>query len=89
MEGKATCIHCHKGIAHKLPDMEKLYGEMETEYQSEALDVQLADKAVVILPEVEMMASAGGEEPLATLYESTPLSVVKQEGDWVQIVSEG
>ena len=68
MSGEATCINCHKGIAHKLPDMEKLYAEMEKSYQNEALGAQLGDKAVVLLNEVEMMATSDGEDTLATLY---------------------
>ena len=89
LSGEATCINCHKGIAHKLPDVEKLYAEMETEYQTEAHAAQLAGAAVVILPEVEMTASPGAEDPLATLHGGTALSVIKQEGDWVQVSSEG
>ena len=89
MSGEATCINCHKGIAHSLPDFEKLYAEMEAEYQTDARDTQLGDKAIVILPEVEMTATAGGEGALATLMGGAPLTVIKQEGDWVQVVSEG
>jgi trimethylamine-N-oxide reductase cytochrome c-type subunit TorC len=89
LSGEATCIHCHKGIAHHLPDVQKLYAEMEASYQGEALGAQLAGKAVVIQPEVEMSASPDGGDPLATLYGGTPLSVVKQEGDWVQVTAEG
>lgn len=89
MSGEATCINCHKGIAHKLPNMEKLYAEMERDYQGEALGAQLGDKAVVILPEVELAANAGGEGTLATLYGGAPLMVVNQEGEWVQVTSEG
>ena len=88
MSGEQTCINCHKGIAHKLP-VENLYAKMEAEYQTETHSAQLADKAVVILPEAEMTATPGGEDPLATLYGGTPLMVVKQEGDWVQVTSEG
>ena len=89
MSGEATCIHCHKGIAHKLPDVERLYAEMERDYQAEAHSAQLGDRAVVILPEVELTANPGGDDPLATLYGGTPLAVVKQEGDWVRVTSEG
>ncbi|MES9860159.1 MAG: NapC/NirT family cytochrome c [Candidatus Thiodiazotropha sp. LLP2] len=89
MSGDATCINCHKGIAHKLPDMEKLYAEMEAAYQSDAQNGQLANEAVVIQHEVEMVATPGGEELLATVYGGTPVTVVKQEGEWVQVVSEG
>lgn len=89
LSGEATCINCHKGIAHNLPDLEKLYTEMEAEYQSGAQSAQLTDKAVVILNEVEMTATAGGKDALAMLYGGTPLAVVKQEGDWVQVSSEG
>jgi len=89
ISGEATCINCHKGIAHKLPDMEKLYGEMEQGYQTEARSAQLGDKAVVILPEVELAANPGGEGPLATIFGGTPLRIVKQEKDWVQVTSEG
>ncbi|MBT8145702.1 MAG: NapC/NirT family cytochrome c [Gammaproteobacteria bacterium] len=89
LSGDATCINCHKGIAHNLPQMEKLYAKMESDYQAEALDDQLGVKAVVIVHEVEMTADAGGEGPLATLYGGTPLTVLKQEGDWVQVASEG
>ncbi|MES9944219.1 MAG: NapC/NirT family cytochrome c [Candidatus Thiodiazotropha sp.] len=88
MSGEQTCINCHKGIAHKLP-VENLYAKMEAEYQTETNNSQLADKAVVILPEAEMTATPDGEDPLATLYGGTPLMVVKQEGDWVQVTSEG
>ena len=89
MSGEATCINCHKGIAHNLPNMAKIYGDREAAYQTEALDAQLAGSAVVIQPEVEMTATPGGEDMLATVYGGTPVSVVKQEGDWVQVVSEG
>lgn len=89
LEGEATCINCHKGIAHNLPNMEKLYAEMESEYQTEALGSQLTNKAVVILPEVNMAANPDGKGKLAALYGGTPLSVIKQEGDWVQVASEG
>ena len=89
MSGEQTCINCHKGVAHNLPDVEKLYAKMEAAYQSEALNATLGAKAVVIVPEVELAAKAGSEEPLATLYGGTPLTVVKQEGDWVQVTSEG
>ena len=89
LSGEATCINCHKGIAHKLPQMEKLYAKMEGDYQAEALGAQLGEKAVVILHEVEMAANAGGEGPLATLYGGAPVTVLKQEGDWVQVASEG
>ncbi len=89
LSGEATCINCHKGIAHKLPNVEKIYAKMEQDYQAGALGAQLGDRAVVILHEVEMTAGPGGEEPLATLYGGTPLTVVKQEGDRVQVKSEG
>ena len=91
MSGEQTCINCHKGIAHELPNMEKLYANMEAEYQQGALSAQLGGKAVVIQPELEMALAAGGagEEPLATLYGGTPLQVIKQEGDWVQVIVEG
>ncbi|MBT8449701.1 MAG: NapC/NirT family cytochrome c [Gammaproteobacteria bacterium] len=89
LSGEATCINCHKGIAHKLPDMEKIYTDMEKRYQAKAYAAQLGDKAVVILNEVEMVTAAGSEESLATLYGGTPLRVIKQEGDWVQVASEG
>ena len=87
MSGEATCINCHKGIAHKLPDMERLYAEMEREYVSEATAASLGDKAVVILNEVEMTLNPGGEGVLATLYGGTPVMVVKQEGEWIQVTS--
>ncbi len=89
LSGEATCINCHKGVAHKLPDMKTLYAEMEAGYQSQARGAQLGDKAVVILPEVEMAANADGKEHLATLWGGTPVSVLKQEGDWVQVAGEG
>ncbi len=89
MDGEATCINCHKGVSHELPDMEKLYAGMEADYQQGALKANLAEKAVVILPEVEMTANPGAEDALATLYGGAALSVIKQEGDWVQVMSQG
>jgi trimethylamine-N-oxide reductase cytochrome c-type subunit TorC len=89
LAGEATCINCHKGIAHKIPNVEKVYAEMEGEYQNAALSANLGDKAVVILHEVPLAKDAGGDEALATMYGGTALSVVKQEGDWVQVAIEG
>ena len=89
MEGEATCINCHKGIAHKLPDMPKLYAEMESDYMDAAVEASLGDKAVVALSEVEMVEEPGGEGVLATLYGGTPLAILKRQGDWVQVTSEG
>jgi cytochrome c-type protein NapC len=47
--GEKTCIDCHKGIAHQLPDMKGVPG----------WDVTYASPVHLLLGEVEASAAAG------------------------------
>jgi trimethylamine-N-oxide reductase (cytochrome c), cytochrome c-type subunit TorC len=84
-----TCISCHKGIAHHLPDMSQGYKQAFAELQAEAAktiakpgDVlyTLALKPLF----VERPDGAGGA-PDGRLLAATPVKVLKVDGDWLQV----
>nr|CRH04968.1 putative Cytochrome c-type protein TorC/TorY [Candidatus Magnetococcus massalia] len=85
LSGEATCINCHKGVAHQLPGLEKLYVEMEQGFVKQAQSASLQKRAVVITPKATLAKGEDGKGSFATLYGGTPVEVVAERGGMVQV----
>ncbi len=84
-----TCISCHKGIAHTLPDMSSGYKQRFEELQKQA--EQEGAKANTLYPIKEVaiytdkdLATSGG-----TLLPATALNVLERSGDALKIRIDG
>lgn len=88
-----TCISCHKGIAHKLPDMSRGYLVMFEGLKAlSTKDNSGADKLYTIETRpyyVERDAAAAGGKGDGQLLAATELAVLERDGDLVKVRIDG
>ncbi len=89
-----TCIACHKGIAHKLPDLSQGYQSLFKEITRAATSKKISKGDVVLSYRTGMLFatapkgvpdSAGDGKLLA----ATQATVMDQQGDWVLLKMDG
>lgn len=91
MKSGETCIDCHKGIAHTLPDMSSGYKSLFENIVAAAPDNSSADTLYAMRttklfsekPADDSARAAGNILPL------TKVHVVERDGDWIQVRIEG
>lgn len=84
-----TCISCHKGIAHHLPDMSQGYKQAFNDLKAESAGTKpkvgdvlypLATAPLYVTRPADADAKMDGR-----LIAATPVKVVKVDGDWLQV----
>ncbi len=92
MQDGETCIACHKGIAHTLPDMSGGYRLMFEELVAKA-DAEGAKKdhlmAFMSKPIFLDKAAAGNNKAAGRLMAPTPVDVIDRDGDLLQVRING
>ncbi|SKA31893.1 NapC/NirT family cytochrome c [Consotaella salsifontis] len=90
MKNGDTCISCHKGIAHKLPDMAAGYKAMLNDLKAEAgkdgADEVYAIATMPLYMEQPSDASGKGDGQLMPL---TKAKVLERSGDWAKVSIDG
>ena len=88
-----TCISCHKGIAHKLPDMSQGYRAMLKDVAATAGKqikngdvVQSWRTAALFVDVAKAAADSNGD---GKLLAATAAKVIDVKGDWVQLTIAG
>ena len=84
MTGKQTCIDCHKGIAHKLPDYVPVYDEALKSIKTSG-GVSAGSKASVVQPAVMFKENKTDSDQLAKLDTGTEIEVIKLEGELAHV----
>ena len=88
-----TCIDCHKGIAHKLPDLSQGYRKLFEDMEAIALaNPPEGDVAYPIstIPFYRAAADAkAGKDDIGQVLAGTPLKVVGRDGDMMKVVIAG
>ena len=92
-ENGETCISCHKGIAHKLPDMSQGYKAMFSDLQTLAKkeDAQ-ADTLYTVETQsffITQEKAAKGSGPDGRLLALTEVSVLERKGDLLKLRIDG
>ena len=93
-EGGQTCIDCHKGIAHKLPDMAAGFKAIfdESERATKTLNPSSGRPSTRCRPSrsgsIEPK-SADGRGRAASSCRLTPLEVLDRDGDWLKVKFAG
>jgi trimethylamine-N-oxide reductase cytochrome c-type subunit TorC len=85
-DGK-TCIDCHKGIAHKMPDMSVGYRSIFNELAAAAKTLQpkAGDELTTLLTTSFYLDKPKPDDPAdGRLLAATPMKVVSVDGPWVQ-----
>ncbi|MBL4557089.1 MAG: pentaheme c-type cytochrome TorC [Rhodobacteraceae bacterium] len=85
-----TCIDCHKGIAHRMPDLSQGYKAMYVDLQAEAASLRpRPGETYVSIAEKPLYMTAAevaeGGRGAGTLLSASTVEVVATEGDAVQI----
>ena len=83
-----TCINCHKGIVHKLPDMSSGYKAVFDELKSEAADNSLSVKEQYPIKIIPLFKEKNGR-PLGKILPATKLNVLEKDGNWVKVSIHG
>ncbi|NJB69467.1 trimethylamine-N-oxide reductase cytochrome c-type subunit TorC [Desulfobaculum xiamenense] len=83
-----TCVDCHKGLSHTLPDMasgyKALFEELSTAAQSNGTDGDSV-QSIRIVP---LFLEKDGR-PMGRVMPLTALSVQDRDGEWAQVRVEG
>ncbi|SOC09097.1 pentaheme c-type cytochrome TorC [Rhodobacter maris] len=93
MQEGGTCIDCHKGIAHHLPDMSSGYKKLfeDLEAAAGALRPKPGDM-VYPLKTLEVyleQPSGDGGKASGKVLAATPMKVEAAKGDWLRVSVEG
>jgi trimethylamine-N-oxide reductase (cytochrome c), cytochrome c-type subunit TorC len=92
-DGGSTCIDCHKGIAHKLPDMTTGYKMMFDELvaASKSLKPSVGDTVYTLatIPFYVERPTGDAGPGDGKLLAPTPVKVVARDGDWLQVEVSG
>ncbi|WP_068312326.1 NapC/NirT family cytochrome c [Polycladidibacter hongkongensis] len=88
-----TCISCHKGIAHQLPDMSAGYKSMYSDLQQQALAEDAQNEQLITIAAKGMYleeeeASSGGRA-VGRILAGTPVRMLEIAGDLRKVRLEG
>jgi trimethylamine-N-oxide reductase cytochrome c-type subunit TorC len=81
-----SCIDCHKGIAHQLPDMSSGFRKQFDELRAKANDDGDTLYSLDIKP---LYAQKGDKDPAGSLLPASEVKVLKRDGDWLQVEITG
>jgi trimethylamine-N-oxide reductase cytochrome c-type subunit TorC len=84
----STCIDCHKGIAHKLPDMKKAFANAFQTLKDESASVDL-DKVGYSLETLSFSLAKGADKPDGRLLPASRLEILAKDGDQLNIRISG
>ncbi|MGQ9369978.1 NapC/NirT family cytochrome c [Azospirillum sp. ST 5-10] len=86
-----TCISCHKGIAHKLPDMSSGYREMIAGLKADAAARSAKADTLFAMETAEFFAEppADGVKADGSVFPLTQVKVVERQGDLLKVEVAG
>ena len=88
-----TCIDCHKGIAHKLPDMaqgyRKLYAGLVAMAQAQGGTGDMLYPIATISYYLAAADASAGADVAGSLLVATPLKVLDRSGGAIQVEIDG
>lgn len=92
-EGGHTCIDCHKGIAHKLPDLSSGYKAMFEDLQADAKTFKPSVGATVYTISTKPFwldkPADNSASPAGKLLAATPIDVLESNGKWLKVKFAG
>ncbi|WP_272658551.1 pentaheme c-type cytochrome TorC [Providencia sp. PROV148] len=81
-----SCIDCHKGIAHQLPDMSSGFRKQFDELRAKAN----SDSDILYSLDIKpIYANKGDKDPAGSLLPASEVKVLKRDGDWLQVEITG
>ncbi len=84
----ATCIDCHKGIAHKLPDMKKAFANAFENLKKDSASADLS-KVAYSLETLSFTLGKDDAKPSGRLLPASRLEVLARDGDKINVRISG
>jgi len=88
LEENQTCIDCHKGIVHKMPDLSSGYKNIYAELKESSADPKIKSKAVYPLDMVLCYDARDGKKEGRVLA-ATKLNILDKKGKWLRVRVDG
>ena len=88
LEAGDTCIDCHKGLVHPMPDTSSGYKKMLAKLTAVSADPDIESETVFPLETVYSYASQDSE-PEGRVLGGTRLTVLEQSGKWLKVRVDG
>lgn len=79
-----SCVDCHKGIAHQLPDMSSGFRKQFEDLRHSA-DANSDGNTLYTLDMKPIFAAKGDKEPAGSLLPASEVTVLKRDGDWLEV----
>lgn len=87
-EAGSTCIDCHKGIAHRLPDMKKAFARAFEDLKAQASSAELGT-AAYSLQTMPFFNEKGETKAAGQLLPATRLEILDQTDGWLRASVSG
>jgi len=86
VEDDVSCIECHKGIAHKLPDFPKYYQDLTAALNDTVANDDLSgDTVIAAAANTVYMDKDEKSDKAFDVSPLTELSVLDRDGDWLKV----
>lgn len=79
-----SCVDCHKGIAHQLPDMSSGFRKQFEDMRLQANESSDGN-TLYTLDMKPIYAAKGDKEPAGSLLPASEVKVLKRDGDWLEV----
>lgn len=83
-----SCIDCHKGIAHQLPDTSSGFRKQFDDLKKTADDNDSGD-TLYTLDMKPIYAAKGDKDAAGSLLPASEITVLKRDGDWMEVQITG
>ena len=88
-----TCIDCHRGIAHQLPDMTTGYTRMQTDLETLASRQQGAGDTLYAITTIghflDAADASADDNAVGQVLAGTPLEVIERDGEAIRVRIQG
>ena len=89
IKDKETCISCHKGIAHTMPDMSAGYKEAYKKLFEAAKEISSSDAKLFSIQTKNLFVEEGDEKVAARLLGAAGINVVEYKDDRLKVKISG
>lgn len=88
LDAGKTCIDCHKGLVHKMPDMSTGYKLLQKQLVAASINPKIKKDTVFPLETVLSYPDKAGERE-ARILGGTRLTVIENKGQWLKVRVNG
>ncbi len=88
LDQNETCIDCHKGVVHKMPDLSQGYKKIYKKLKSASQNPKIKGKTVYPLHMVDCYNAKDGKKEGRVLA-ATRMTILKKKGKWLRVNIDG